>query len=80
MKDNKVAYSGVLSEKGEYKVNYSFASSANQKDQIVGTFTVDRRTQDSTTRDKKVNAPMDLIAMVDESLLIIVVHQKFSLF
>jgi len=67
VKDNKVAYSGVLSEKGEYKVNYSFTSSANQKDQIVGTFTVDSETQDSTTQDKKVNAPMDLIAMVDES-------------
>ena len=67
VKDNKVAYSGVLSEKGEYKVNYSFTSSANQKDQITGTFTVDSETQDSTTQDKKVNAPMDLIAMVDES-------------
>ena len=67
VKDNKVAYSGVLSEKGEYKVNYSFASSANQKDQIMGTFTIDSETQDSTTQDKKVNAPMDLIAMVDES-------------
>ena len=67
VKDNKVAYNGVLSEKGEYKVNYSFASSANQKDQIMGTFTVDSETQDSTTQDKKVNAPMDLIAMVDES-------------
>ena len=67
VKDNKVAYNGVLSEKGEYKVNYSFTSSANQKDQITGTFTVDSETQDSTTQDKKVNAPMDLIAMVDES-------------
>ena len=67
VKDNKVAYNGVLSEKGEYKVNYSFTSSANQKDQIVGNFTIDSDIQDITTKDKKVNAPMDLIAMVDES-------------
>lgn len=67
VKDNKVAYNGVLSEKGEYKVNYSFASSANQKEQIMGMFTIDSETQDITTQDKKVNAPMDLIAMVDES-------------
>ena len=67
VKDNKVAYNGTLAEKGEYKVNYSFSASANQKDQIVGNFTVDSDIQDSTTKDKKVNAPMDLIAMVDES-------------
>ena len=67
VKDNKVSYNGVLAEKGEYKVNYSFSASANQKDQIVGNFTVDSDIQDITTKDKKVNAPMDLIAMVDES-------------
>lgn len=67
VKDNKVAYNGILAEKGEYKVNYSFSASANQKDQIVGNFTVDSDIQDITTKDKKVNAPMDLIAMVDES-------------
>ena len=67
VKDNKVAYNGTLAEKGEYKVNYSFSASANQKDQIVGNFTVDSDIQDITTKDKKVNAPMDLIAMVDES-------------
>ena len=67
VKDNKVDYNGVLSEKGLYKLNYSFASSANQKDQIVGTFTVDTESQDSTTKDKKVQAPMDLMVMVDVS-------------
>ncbi|MFS9335219.1 LPXTG cell wall anchor domain-containing protein [Streptococcus peroris] len=67
VKDNKVDYNGVFSEKGLYKLNYSFASLANQKDQVVGTFTVDTESQDSTTRDKKVNAPMDLMVMVDMS-------------
>ena len=67
VKGNKVDYNGILAEKGEYKVNYSFSASANQKDQVVGNFTVDSDIQDSATVDKKVNAPMDLIAMVDES-------------
>ena len=67
VKNNKVSYTGELTEKGDYKVEYHFKSNKNEKGQVVGTFTVDSDIQDSTTKDKKVNAPMDLIAMVDES-------------
>lgn len=67
VKDNKVTYTGDLSESGDYKVEYTFKSSKNEKGQVVGTFKVDSDIQDTTTQNRKVQAPMDLMAMVDIS-------------
>ena len=67
VKDNKVSYTGNLTEKGDYKVEYNFKSNKNEKGQVVGTFEVNSEVQDSTTQDKKVQAPMDLMVMVDVS-------------
>ena len=67
VKDNKVSYTGDLTEKGDYKVEYNFKSNKNEKGQVVGTFEVNSEVQDSTTQDKKVQAPMDLMVMVDMS-------------
>jgi LPXTG-motif cell wall anchor domain protein len=40
VKDNKVVYTGNLAEFGDYKVEYTFKSSKNEKGQVLGTFKV----------------------------------------
>lgn len=42
--NNQVEYSGLLSEKGEYKVNYVFASKGNKEAKVSGSFKVDANT------------------------------------
>ena len=42
--NNQVEYSGLLSERGEYKVNYVFASKGNKEAKISGSFKVDVNT------------------------------------
>ena len=42
--NNQVEYSGLLSEKGEYKVNYVFTSKGNKEAKISGSFKVDVNT------------------------------------
>ena len=67
VKDNKVSFKGSLTENGEYKVLYSFNSTVNNKTSINSSFVVSGKEQSTTSQNKTVQAPMDLIAMVDAS-------------
>lgn len=67
VKDNKVSFKGSLTENGEYKVLYSFNSTVNNKTSINSSFVVSGKEQTTTSQNKTVQAPMDLIAMVDAS-------------
>ena len=67
VKDNKVSFKGPLTENGEYKVLYSFNSTVNNETSINSSFVVSGKEQSTTSQNKTVQAPMDLIAMVDAS-------------
>ena len=67
IKDNKVSYTGDLTEKGDYKVEYTFKSNKNEKGQVVGKFDVETETQEITQTTKKEQVPMDLLAVLDFS-------------
>ena len=67
VKNNKVSFKGSLTENGEYKVLYSFNSTVNNKTSINSSFVVSGKEQTTTSQNKTVQAPMDLIAMVDAS-------------
>ena len=67
VKDNKVSFKGPLTENGEYKVLYSFNSTVNNETSINSSFVVSGKEQTTTSQNKTVQAPMDLIAMVDAS-------------
>ena len=62
VKDNKVSYTGNLTEKGDYKVEYNFKSNKNGKGQVVGKFDVEtvvqenaKDTKQPTTSDSKTD-------------------------
>lgn len=67
VKDNKVSFKGSLTENGEYRVLYSFNSTVNNETSINSSFVVSGKEQSTTSQNKTVQAPMDLIAMVDAS-------------
>ena len=67
VKDNKVSFKGPLTENGEYKVLYSFNPAVNNETSINSSFVVSGKEQSTTSQNKTVQAPMDLIAMVDAS-------------
>lgn len=67
VKDNKVSFKGPLTENGEYKVLYSFNPTVNNETSINSSFVVSGKEQSTTSQNKTVQAPMDLIAMVDAS-------------
>ena len=67
VKDNKVSFKGPLTENGEYRVLYSFNSTVNNETSINSSFVVSGKEQSTTSQNKTVQAPMDLIAMVDAS-------------
>jgi LPXTG-motif cell wall-anchored protein len=53
VKNNKVSYTGDLTEKGDYKVEYSFKSNKNEKGQVVGKFDVETVTQENAKTTKQ---------------------------
>ena len=56
-----------MTENGEYKVLYSFNPTVNNETSINSSFVVSGKEQLTTSQNKTVQAPMDLIAMVDAS-------------
>ena len=53
VKDNKVSYTGDLTEKGDYKVEYSFKSNKNEKGQVIGKFDVETVIQENAKTTKQ---------------------------
>lgn len=54
VKDNKVSYTGDLTEKGDYKVEYNFKSNKNEKGQVIGKFDVETANQENVKTTKQL--------------------------